>query len=933
MSNKQLKITSDTDFSGNEITNAIIDGDKNKITGLDGYYHPKNDEELREILDSDIWGGNIDFSAFDFSTFEPNGYTIEGKTFNIRNFTFGSSWSGSDFKWFKKPMFTLNGASLYCFNFTIDATNIEYNTSQTNPNETAPLIQVNDGGIFQAQIGSISIGNVFGINKITAIELNDAQAKIYIPITIDGSDEGNDTNRTGIIIESNNTDNSDITTQIINTQCSIFGFSNSFGIKYNNDYSTRVEISRTNINTNGLSLVLPNNSELELNYSSINKITAIDQAFITYEADQTYDVDDILKWIDPNDENHIEYLKVLQQFNSNDYINNIWQGFEDGIYEHYYNIRVYGTLYAAFDPDNKITNFETHDSGYKVSGLQINNYLNMNDENYNLPVNSEKLEANNVRDAIKELAEGRLGSNLYDIKLLSQAVANKGWVCLGYDNRQDINKNIIPTAYNDILNKYDNADGVSTLNTGTSISSSQTKGVCFVDDKWFIILSQKLYYTTDFTNLTLVDDTLNYHESGQIICGENIIMALVYDNGPIKTKIFNVADLTQNKIISDNQGYNRSFIDNGTLYFTNKTDKTVYSIPDNYDNANGITELSDYTGNLYDLYKDNNNYYALLGNKVMVGTDITDINSFSELKEDNSISVNSFIVAMDNFIAYLPDRSSHIKYSFDNFATTLDSTDYVDIGYLGAFTYLPIIQFNNLYYNDNGTTYSRNIFDFNTTTNLSISQSGSIGIASNDTNVVFTANNIYYIDLQRATFTDTYFVNGNSVDIEYYRNGSFKICLKDGDSNDDNLDTIYNALGYANYFVLDTEGETLALPRNSNLWTFMYVGDNYENGNLPSGNYIPNGTLNEIVNTTSTTDTLTIEEQTRYTYTQSLSSLTITLTSVRKAEIYFTSGTSATLSLASGQKFIGSTSLTDNTDYVLTVNNGIIRIDAISVVS
>ena len=86
----------------------------------------------------------------------------------------------------------------------------------------------------------------------------------------------------------------------------------------------------------------------------------------------------------------------------------------------------------------------------------------------------------------------------------------------------------------------------------------------------------------------------------------------------------------------------------------------------------------------------------------------------------------------------------------------------------------------------------------------------------------------------KTIYTDT--ING--IDIKYYKSGDWKICTPDiAVGNDDNLQDVFEYLGYLNYWWIDTTNEQITLQRNSNMWTMMYVGDDYEDDSLPSGQY------------------------------------------------------------------------------------------------
>ena len=94
-------------------------------------------------------------------------------------------------------------------------------------------------------------------------------------------------------------------------------------------------------------------------------------------------------------------------------------------------------------------------------------------------------------------------------------------------------------------------------------------------------------------------------------------------------------------------------------------------------------------------------------------------------------------------------------------------------------------------------------------------------------------------------YTDT--ING--IDIKYYKNGDWKICTPTIDvGNDTNLQTVYEYLGYLNYWWIDTANEQITLQRDSAFETFMFVGDDYEDDSLPSGSYIPYATKQDVGN-------------------------------------------------------------------------------------
>lgn len=399
----------------------ILSNDGNQLKWVDpsggkddGVFYPKNDEELKEIINGQEWGGTIDFGAFDWNTVDPNGYVINGKSFNIRNVSFG--WVPTQFRWFKSSLFTLNNAQLWCNNFVLNV-NVQYNPGEEDPTQYAPLIRVNNG-TFQCQFGMIQVNQATGIDKVVIFEANNSNIDINnYAISLIGFDENKPDNvhRIGYIIESNidqNYNSNSPSVHIGNSHLSIFGFDENHAIKYNNDIQTRLEIVRSDIDCQNQSLILPNNSFVTISYSDVNNITAIDHDFLPYEDNQIYNEGQILKWVNPEDENNIEYLKVLQQFNSHDYINNINALYDNNICEHYYNITISGILYAFYDSENKITNSQPGDCGFYLNGLKLNDHFYIRSDKYFIPINDEHLQSDNVKDAIKELANRESGGSL-----------------------------------------------------------------------------------------------------------------------------------------------------------------------------------------------------------------------------------------------------------------------------------------------------------------------------------------------------------------------------------------------------------------------------------------------------------------------------------------------------------------------------------------
>lgn len=364
----------------------------------DGVFHPRNGDELNEIFANEPgYSKTIDFSNFDFSTFYPDGYTINEKAFTIRNFSMGSNWGAWQFNWMKSPLFTLNnGATLYFQNLVINVEDVHHDPQGgSEASNTAPILRASNGShISITNGGMININNVTGIDKYVAIELNDSN--IYIQnfgITINSYDE-------------NRPDDIDSLTCAI--ECNGFSYAENnfdragfdisgnttekYGIKYNDDLGGFIKIGGGGFNVdggNGYSIYCSNKTILELNFVNVGKIDGMPITVKQLSPNTDYYKDDI---IEIND----KLYQVTQDFNSNDY-DNIEDGYGQ-VYEDFWTINVTGTMYSIEDPNERIGSYETTDGGYRASGLTLDT------DNWNLPISDVHLQSDNAQDAIKELA-------------------------------------------------------------------------------------------------------------------------------------------------------------------------------------------------------------------------------------------------------------------------------------------------------------------------------------------------------------------------------------------------------------------------------------------------------------------------------------------------------------------------------------------------
>ena len=134
------------------------------------------------------------------------------------------------------------------------------------------------------------------------------------------------------------------------------------------------------------------------------------------------------------------------------------------------------------------------------------------------------------------------GASLFDIKVMSQLVtekdsqllAEKGWALQCKSTRQDLAKADVPTLYQDIKDKYDNADSGFSFNTSTPTTDN---GV------WYCETKKKYYYSNGGhicesanADLSSPTDLGEFNARTGIIIGKNINVAnsyhksLLYDN-------------------------------------------------------------------------------------------------------------------------------------------------------------------------------------------------------------------------------------------------------------------------------------------------------------------------------------------------------------------------------------------------------------------
>lgn len=473
-----------------------------------------------------------------------------------------------------------------------------------------------------------------------------------------------------------------------------------------------------------------------------------------------------------------------------------------------------------------------------------------------------------------EMSSLPVGANIYDIKKLSQAVIDKGWTYLCNSTKQMLPKAKIPTVYEDIENKYLTADKtVSDLLTYSINVNRLYRYYNFSSslNKYILLDGSAPFKINGSINPDLSGSSILYTHNENVyahtlIVGENIIIVVgertndgipiyVFDLNLNFLRSFNVTVPNRNSTIMANVyrkgvffiGYNYSRGDNDTLSY-------MITVKDNIDVNSGtcIDEVFGYSwqGSNY-FYESKSQFTDVVNDKyVYVLTQSRGSNrriyQFEISDSGDVIITNWGQYPSGTFysnLVYFKNKFylfNHISYQLRIYEsddcktfTELRVSPIQEVGFLLSLGDNCLVVTNSAIYQT---------IDFETFTllkNISMSRDNIVNyIKTNDYFFMlgqYTNTNFIGSTLVLKSYTDTYTINGATVNIQYYKNQDWKICISDGGSNDTNLDTVYNGLGYENYWLLDRNNEQLCLPRNSNLYTQMYVGGDYEDITVPTG--------------------------------------------------------------------------------------------------
>lgn len=614
------------------------------------------------------------------------------------------------------------------------------------------------------------------------------------------------------------------------------------------------------------------------------------------------------------------------------------------------------------------------------------------------------------------------GNSLYDIKTLSQAIADKGFAFMCKNVRVDFGKDVLPTMYNDILNKYNNSDFelVSSVvdNLSGAYSSIKVKYNYYKDT--YVGYLDGDFYISDYKDFS-VKTQITLQRDGRFYLGKNINFIMdyqnswmdVYDSNWNFVKTFDLSQFYNWDITADirsyydedksqfvfgltksdgnTQKYYRLYI-NDIVVSNETTDQQMYTVETVIDEIlSYIWTDNTYTTLVNQISGDGGGYIHPLHIKwvkdglAFVETSFCLINITEPKEKENNIvcAVNSVlldyasnkapydvssIMDTENYFAFngsnivLQDNITN-KVNGQFFATVNDYNNNVCLvlfeeksfkvpmyNYKGGNTYdfkclSPVKKITNYdystygtvlkYFSDNLLLLQKGLYRINNNTmeevfaftNKISDNSGSMEFCDivNGVMVISSNSHYYYADLQKKVYTDTYEINGSSVAINYYKYNDFKICLADGGTNDTNLETILNYFGYYNYFRLDIANETISLPRNFNLYTQMFVDDNFVD-NLDNISGVATRLLpqaNEIV-VDNASISVDLKANTNYKFTNSaITDITISSCQDSSLDIYikFTTGGSApTLTDNSGIVWAdGQPVLQANKTYVIVI--------------
>ena len=456
------------------------------------------------------------------------------------------------------------------------------------------------------------------------------------------------------------------------------------------------------------------------------------------------------------------------------------------------------------------------------------------------------------------------GNNLYDIKILSQAIADKGFAFMCHTTTRNLSKSKVPTLYNDILSKYNNSDKVY-----TGVIDYSNSKIIFdsYDNKTYWWSFDTLNYSSNLdlsSPQTLTLSEVDYFEN--VLLGQNINIITNYRNhkffiydkswnyiNTINFTQYDFVDILFARVIN---GYiifgfgTVDFVNNRCLILKFDDNTTVnYQLSDNYDNYLGMFDgylkpykvSNVYNGNIYVTCLAGNNSWTCYLLKI----NINNLNKFEIINTGltdgtvvtDGINLSEVVKFYDNY--YL----SYTNKIYKN--ANADLTNWSIIKNTSSFNYC-LYQAERTFYivGNDYILKTTNFSDFETvlTFNSNNGYEFFFFFADNSTLIYSTKNQPLYVysGLVLKVYTEYYTINGTLISINCYKFDDFKICISDnGGTNDTNIKIVYDYLGYCNYWLIDLTNETVCIQRDKNTYSAMFIGDDFidDLNDLPTNDY------------------------------------------------------------------------------------------------
>lgn len=444
--------------------------------------------------------------------------------------------------------------------------------------------------------------------------------------------------------------------------------------------------------------------------------------------------------------------------------------------------------------------------------------------------------------------------NLYDIKTLAQSIADRGWACLSKTTPSTFDTTT--TVYQDIKNKYDNIP--RTTSALTIISNTDKRLIRGYNGKYYYWTwsyddyHDKLYEceNIDLSN-PIVKYTLSNSGVDGFVMGSNISIIARYNEYIIlNNSTWSIITTITNIGGDDNNQFKDYKIINGVIYISTRGGRFI-KFDDSITSQNYTIIYSDFPVCRISYFEDTDVVWLYGGdmtynNRIRI-TSTIDFTTYTDKSiynwDWNTRPITNIEKLNGHYYAIGDYDGKSLEFIEGASQFTATQVGTATLGSHGQYT----IRVGTVYYcyTESACYTTTDFISFTLFADYSSIAAEVISAIINQNDfLVKTYSGYCYSGLVKQTSTDTYVINGSTVTQQYYL-GSNQTKIISGQT--DNTATIYSALGYSPYFTL-TVGTNVTLPRNSNLWTMMYVGDNYQEEYLPNGNYSAFATKTEIAN-------------------------------------------------------------------------------------